>query len=318
MAVKLAGTATVVALAAAWALVFSPPVDAQPVARLPAAAGHFSALAFPGAKQTMPEDITDAGLIVGCFQRRTGPMRGFVDRDREFTAVGGPAVGQPSRAAVCLLGANDKGLMVGYYHGASGVDHGFLDSHGKITRINAPGAQHGTLPVDVNDSGVVVGWYLGRRDVEFGFELKAGKFTTISDPAARKKEFEGTLVGGIADNGTIAGSYVDAGGVAHGFLYRAGKFTRINVPGAAVAPGKGTRAACISDRSGLVVGIYWQARHPSDPTGFTYRKGVYRGLGDPAAVAGTEPQCGNDAGRIVGFYLGRGGIQHGFEFTPKS
>jgi hypothetical protein len=124
-------------------------------------------------------------------------------------------------------------------------------------------------------------------------------------------------VSGISDNGTLAGGYVDAGKVHHGFIYLAGRLTRIAAPGASAARGKGTAPGCISKRAGLVVGVYWRAAGPAHPAGFSYRSGRYRTLRAPGATRGTAPQCGNDAGRIVGVFFGRNGAQHGFEFIPS-
>lgn len=99
-----------------------------------------------------------------------------------------------------------------------------------------------------------------------------------------------------------------AKGVAHSFLYHAGKFTALTVPGAAESAGKGAEPDCISKHSGLVVGTYWKASSPAHPTGFTDQRGTYRTLSDPAGNDGTEPQCGNDSGRIVGVYLTGNGV----------
>jgi hypothetical protein len=73
---------------------------------------------------------------------------------------------------------------------------------------------------------------------------------------------------------------------------------------------------CVSKRTGLVVGVYWRPAAPARPAGFSYRRGRYRSLPGPAATRGTAPQCGNDAGRIVGVFYGRNGAKHGFEFIP--
>ena len=55
---------------------------------------------------------------------------------------------------------------------------------------------------------------------------------------------------GIADDGTMSGAYTNMQGRQHGFWLRDGTFHRVDVPGA-----RNTEVACISARSGLLVGI---------------------------------------------------------------
>lgn len=292
----------------------SPPVSSGPHA----AAGQYRKIIVPGAVQTIPEDITDSGGIVGCFQRRHGPILGFAFRGGRFTTITDPAAGRGAPVRGCVLGVNRRGVMVGYYVNRSGVRHGFRDDHGRFTSINAPAAGRrsgrGTVVVEINDSGVVVGYYVGRGGSRHGFVLRGGRFTTVSDPAAGRAA-RGTWVSGVADAGTLAGGYITRRRVLHGFLHRAGAFVPIAVPGAASAPRKGTAPECISKHTGLVVGSYW-TRRGSRPIGFSYLRGRYRTLREPDAITGTAPQCANDSGQIVGIYYGRHGVQHGFEFTP--
>ncbi len=72
---------------------------------------------------------------------------------------------------------------------------------------------------------------------------------------------------------------------------------------------------CISDRSGLLVGGY-QVRGHRRLVGFTYHHRVFRTLRDPSATGSTDPQCGNDRSRVVGFYTNTLNVATGFRFTP--
>ena len=282
----------------------------------PPARGRYRTISVRHAVQTTPEDVTDSGMIVGCYQPATGPTRGFTDRGGHFTTVTDPAAGHLSQLRGCVLGANSRGVLVGYYQSASGADHAFVDRGGHFIPVDAPGAGRrpgeGTVAVDINDSGVVAGYYHTGRHGERGFVLRRGRFTTVRYPPGSR----GTWASGIADNGTVAGGYTSRRGVLHGFLESGGVFSSIEVPGAAAARGKGTAPECISQHTGLVVGTYWRS-DSSRPDGFSYLGGVYGTLSDPAATEGTAPQCGNDLGRIVGVYYTGGGVQHGFEFTPR-
>jgi hypothetical protein len=275
-----------------------------------AASGRYRVISVPGATQTMPEDVTDAGVIVGCFTARHHPLHGFTDRGGRFRTITDPA---GRSIALCVLGVNARGVMVGYYVSRSGVQRGFRDVRGRFTSISVPGASGGTVAVDINDSGVVVGYYF-RRGAEHGFVLRRGKFTMVRDPAAGRSA-RGFWVSGISDAGTLAGGYISRRGVLHGYVDHGGAFTPLDVRGAARAPRKGTAPECLSKHTGLVVGSFW--RRGPYPIGFSYQDGTYRTLSEPAATEGTSPQCANDAGQIVGIFYGRHGVQHGFEFTPS-
>jgi hypothetical protein len=299
-------------MAAAVTLMVSPAAAAQRVATPPPARGTFASVIVPGAVLTQAEDVTDSGLIVGCFQRKSGSEHGFVDRHGAFVTIKDPVAG--SAGMTCVLAVNSAGVIVGEYQDKSSVLHGFEDTNGKFTTIDPPGAGHrsgqGSVAVDISNTGVIAGWYITRKQVKRGFVLKDGKFTTVSDPAAGNSKFEGTGLVGIADNGTIAGSYTDASGHQHGFWLRNGRFHRVDVPGAV-----NTDVVCISDRNGLLVGEYQTSARASF-AGFTDHHGVFRSLRDPAARFGTLPQCGNDLGKVVGFYDGAKHSVHAFEFTP--
>jgi hypothetical protein len=284
----------------------------------PAAAGRFTGVSVPDAIQTMPEAITDTGLIVGCYQPQTGPVLGFIDRHGTYTTVTDPAAGRRSSTLACLLGVNDDGTLAGYYQAASGQLRGFVDTGGRFTPVRdpsaTPAAGQGTRAVDVNDAGVVVGDY-SRAGRSYGFVLRDGRYSTVSDPAAARSG-AGTVLNGISDLGTISGGYVAAHSVAHAFVYRAGKFTALRIPVSARAAAAEAEAAGISRSSGLVVGSY-RRTVASREAGFSDQRGSYRTLSDPKATAGTEPQGASDSGRIVGIYLTSGHVQHGFEFTPR-
>jgi hypothetical protein len=77
----------------------------------------------------MGEDITDSGLIVGCFQRKSGLERGFADRHGAFAFISHPA-GAGHSAVTCALAANSGGAIVGYYQNKAGVLNGLVHRNG--------------------------------------------------------------------------------------------------------------------------------------------------------------------------------------------
>jgi hypothetical protein len=296
--------------AAAGVLAAAPPVLAA-TPRL--ASGSYGNVAVPRATATLAEDITDSGLAIGCLQDKSGPERGFADRHGRFTFITHPT-GTGHSAVTCALAANNGGAIVGYYQNKSGVLHGFLDKKAVFTTIDVPGAGklagQGTAALSINKAGVIVGWYVTGDNTEHGFELSHGMFTTIDEPGAAEMPGSGTVLNGVADDGTMSGAYTDAHGLQHGFWVSGGTFHLVDVPGA-----RNTEVACISPRSGLLVGIY-QVRGHRHVAGFSYHHGTFRTLADPSARAGTDPQCVNDRSRVVGFYVGKKSVTTGFRFTP--
>jgi hypothetical protein len=294
-------------------LALGPAAVAETAAIPPLEPGTYARVVVPGAAMTMAEGINDSGVIVGCFQRKTGPERGFIDHHGNFTIITEPAAAKSRAGSTCPAGIDNAGAIVGQYRDRSGLFHGFLYKNRKFTTIDEPKAGRksgqGTTAVEINRAGVIVGWYVTSRGAEKGFILKAGAFTTVTHPAADSLGL-GTALNGIADNGTMSGLYAGKYGRLHGFRYRGGIFHNVDVPGA-----RNTVVACISERSGLIVGSY-QPRGGSAQRPFTYHHGVFRTLPNPVFSVDVFPQCGNDLGRVVGFYYAKNQGTRAFRFIP--
>jgi probable HAF family extracellular repeat protein len=305
-----AAVAGVLALPAAASAVGAMPPRTPPLAK-----GKYIDISIPRATSTMVEDISDSGQIVGCFSRQSGPQHGFSEQQGTFTVLTHRSGGHPS-AQTCAAGVSASGAIVGYYSNKRGDLHGFLYQHGSFTTIDAPRAGRrpgeGTTAVGINKAGVIVGFYVTAGHAERGFILRDGKFRTVNAPGAGRAVGEGTALNGIADDGTMSGLYTSGGGRQHGFWLRRGVFHRVNVPGA-----QDTVVACISQRTRLLVGAYRIAGHKKF-LGFTFNHGVYRTLREPLATGDTIPQCGNDSGHVVGYYIGSAGVFQGFQFTPAA
>jgi hypothetical protein len=306
-------TAARLAAAAGLALTFlaisGPPAGAAARTRPPLAAGHYTTIKVPGGRDVTAEGISDSGTIVGCDQREAG-IRGFVKKGKKFSVLTDPKA--PAHGSTCPSAINSRGVIVGQY--GSVRFHGFVFDGTHYATIDEPQAGHGigqgTVAVDINDTGVIVGYYFTSKRAERGFVLRNGKFTSISFPGPAGAKNPRTVVSGISDDGTMTGIFFDQAGDQIGFTDHAGKFRRISVPGGTMA-----RVACISERSGLVVGDY-QASDSAPIRGFTFRNGIYRTLQAASGKKGTIPQCGNDHGDVVGFVTGKGASSTGFLFTP--
>jgi hypothetical protein len=284
---------------------------ALPEASPPLAHGTYVDVTGSRGLAVMPEEVTDTGLIVGCYQKGNRRERGFTEQGSTFTTLTHKSSGRAS-LATCALGVNDAGVIVGSYtNTAHAAAHGFVYKHGTFRTLDAPRAGRkagqGTVAIDINDTGVIVGLFVDGKEHEHGFIMRDGRFRTVDAPRATG----GTVLDGIADNGTITGIYTTGTERTHGFWLRRGVFHRVSVPG-----GRNTSVACISKRSGLIVGTYLVPGRRKT-FGFSDQHGVFRTLRDPSATSGTIPQCGNDSGVVVGFYFGAGGTA-GFEFTPAA
>jgi hypothetical protein len=312
-AAALAVPASVVlALSPAVAASAGSAVAGSPASGPPSAPGKYTSIVIPHGSFVQPEDISDSGVIVGCYlPADINAMHGFIDKGGKFSFLADPAAG--ASGTTCATGINDAGVIVGWYYTTTA--HGFLDRHGTFTTINAPGAgtgtDQGTFPLGINKAGEIVGYEITGKFFEHGFVLKNGKFTTIDYPVSAHRHPEATSLDGIGDDGTVSGVYAPKGNV-HSFLDQAGKFLTLTVPGA-----ERTFAGAVSETGGYTIGTYQPTSGTHEPTiGFTYIANIFHSLRDPAAPDNTFPQGVNGAGKVVGYYLDHELHKHGFLFTP--
>jgi probable HAF family extracellular repeat protein len=146
-----------------------------------------------------------------------------------------------------------------------------------------------------------------------GFVLERGRYTSIEapDPNVWLFPFD------INNRGQLTGEYVRIGpdGVPDsesGFVRdKRGRVTVLDVPGA-----KGTEAVKLNDR-GQAVGEYSQdtpiVNDSANPRDYLWDRGRVTTIEIPGAdPVRTEPTGVNNRGQVVGPYLDRGGIVHGF------
>jgi uncharacterized membrane protein len=283
----------------------------------PGATGHFRVISVPHAKSTQANGLNDHGLVVGCYQNRIGPWRGFVDRRGRFTTLSDPAAGGGAKTAACPQAVNSHGVIVGDYITRAGVEYGFVYLAGRFTTIEAPGAGHaknqGTSANAINDAGTIAGEFTDAHNVSHGFVLANDKFTVLNDPQGYHRQY--TFATGITDTGMVVGSYYDSRSVQHGFSLRNGRYTTINHPGAYQRYPGGTFIGQISLKTGLMIGNYTPKSAPRTSDAFTLQHGRFHALSDPAATGGTYPSGANDSGDVVGVYV-RHHVTLGFEYIP--
>jgi probable HAF family extracellular repeat protein len=246
----------------------------------------------------------------------------FVYRKGRYTPLG-TVPGQPITGH---LGLNNRGQIVGAYlpDPAAPTFRGFLrDKRGDYERIDVPGAA-GTFPSDINDRGSIAGIY--SRDlvrVQSFLRRPNGAITTVDVPGAST-----TYVSGLNDRGAMVGCYLEDDRSPHGFLLERGVVTAIDPPGANQdVTDCNISAMDINDR-GQIVGYYPDAQGTFH--GFLYHKGRFTTIDHPdasnSARSGACDGMGfaasaafgiDNRGRVVGQYVDRDGVLHGYLWERK-
>lgn len=201
-----------------------------------------------------------------------------------------------------LTRINDLGQIVGV-HGFPMNYAGFLKIGVTYSDVNYPLAQY-TEPFGINDSGVVSGEFADGGGGAHGFVLSGGVYTQIDDPLAPSGS---THLFGIANSGEAVGYYYDGSGYAQAFTLCNGSFAAVNVPSAVNTWAYGVNA------SGQIVGYYDDGGHRLS---FIQDGLQTTTLTDPrAAPNSTFASDINDAGVVVGSYIARNGVEHGFLYA---
>jgi probable HAF family extracellular repeat protein len=261
-------------------------------------ANAFTTLDYPGAAFTTPNDINDAGQIVGDY----AGGHGFLYSHGKFATID-----VPGAQFTVALGINNAGQIVGYYRDDT-TNHGFLYSSGKFTTIDVPGADL-TGAAGINDAGDIVGWTNHE-----GFRKVGGTFSTIAVPNDGSNTLTCcTSPDDINASGQIVGYYVgppQPWGL-HGFLYSGGNYVPIDAPGAVSSIGESTTMVQGINDAGHIVGEF------SDKAGyhgFAYDGKRFEVIDLPTDLP--ENSTGatgiNNAGEIVGDFEDFDGRQHGF------
>jgi probable HAF family extracellular repeat protein len=213
--------------------------------------GRITRIDVLGAAGTTPNDLNDAGTVVGIYSdeplHRTDAVRSFLrDARGRYSTIGVPGAVQ-----VQARGINHRGQVVGEYRDAAGGFHGFLWDKGRVVTIDRGPADAAVCCsfFDINDRGQLIGLYLDAAGAFKGFLLDRGRFIAIAVPGVAL-----TIPVTINNRGQIVGATsAGPGQQSQGFLLRdgaGGPFTPIDVPGA-----PGTGATGIND-AGTIVGNY--------------------------------------------------------------
>jgi hypothetical protein len=167
-----------------------------------------------------------------------------------------------------------------------------------------------TQALGINDAGTIVGY--GNATIFNGFQLVLpATFTRQNVPGADG----GTQVVGISGGGTTVGFSI-TGGVTNGFAQNGGTFTTVDQPGTVFNQLLGI------NKSGTTAAGYSSAIDPLGMTGQTalkvsggptFASPMFTDINAQLPTNSNSQATGvNDAGEVVGFYVGAGGLFHGF------
>ncbi len=240
----------------------------------------------PGAQQTEPFGINNAGVTVGTYQDTSGVWHGYTLKGKKLTALNDPTGTNTTCYGVNL---NGRISVVGTYTNSKGNREGFLYKNGKFTDIPGPAGATESGAADINDTGAIVGVYKDSSNVFHGFLLRDKKYTTMDPPGSIY-----TVAAGINDKGYIVFYWEDSnGGFESSITKDSGKtYHTINVPdaptGSAVQSinSTGDRVYQWGDSSGAVHGALF---HAGKYYKFDYPQSVFtsaNGINDKSLIVG--------------------------------
>jgi len=187
----------------------------------------FSKANVPGAMQTGPSGINNAGVMVGEYVDKNSVSHGYILNGKKLTTLDDPKAMAGTTGAE-NLNPNGAISVVGAYNNSSGNTVGFLYKNDNYTDIPGPAGAVSSVSSGINDRGAIVGDYVDSNGRTHGFLLKGKKYTTLDEPAA----FGTTTASGINSAGWIVLWYVDQRGVVESAITKdnGNTYTPINVP----------------------------------------------------------------------------------------
>jgi uncharacterized membrane protein len=177
----------------------------------------------PGAKQTEPLGINNAGVTVGTYQDTSGVWHGYILKGKKVTTLDDP---NGSNAIATNLPYNGMTPVIGVYtNNSTHMSMAFRYQNGKFTDIPGPKGAIASEAVGINDKEDIVGYYEDSSHVWHGFLLKGKKYTTLDVPGAAT-----SYADGVNNQGHIVLFWFDSSG-CHSSLYKDKKYISIDVPG---------------------------------------------------------------------------------------
>jgi uncharacterized membrane protein len=184
----------------------------------------FNTVNVPGAIQTMPGGVNNAGVIVGQFEDKEKLMHGYILNGKKLTKLD-----EPNGTGTGANSINFNGVIrvVGSYTNSSGNSEGFLYQNGKFTDVPGPATAVASFALGINDAGEIVGGYTDSSGAQHGFLLKAKKYATLDVPGAIGL----STASGINNKGIIVLYWLDSQNALDSSLYNGKTYKKIDVPG---------------------------------------------------------------------------------------
>lgn len=264
---------------------------------------NFKTANVPGAIQTIPGGINNAGVMVGQYEDKGGVFHGYILNGTTLTTVD-----DPKGTSTSVNGIQYKGMtVVGSYISASrGASMGFTYKGGVFTDVLGPQGAIASSAFGINDNGVIVGSYTDSSKVTHGFALQGTTYTILDAPNSSATSANGINDSGLGVvNGLYNGLYDDSDVIGP---YWWPHFTWIMVPNSP----DGSEALGVNNL-GDAVFAWFNASNLSG--GALLQNGTYTKFNYPGATQ-TYGAGINDGNVIVGAYqLTSGGAFSGFTAT---
>jgi uncharacterized membrane protein len=177
--------------------------------------GEFIPIDFPGHTNTIPQRITNTGLVLGCRHDNDlmATMRGIEINSHNTSEATDISLFASMNNGITPDGSVGVGL---YTDMDTGKGRAYLLYGNSVLPFDVPGSTS-TAGWDINPEGDVVGVYRDASNKFHGFRWADLRFASIDFPAA-----SATRAFGINWRGDIVGAYVDTANRTHGFIVRDG------------------------------------------------------------------------------------------------
>jgi probable HAF family extracellular repeat protein len=244
----------------------------------------------PGAVDTYPWDINNAGVTVGQYVDSNFITHGYILNGKQLTTLDDPKGLNTLASGIQYNGST----VVGEYQNTSTSNSmGFLYINGTFTDIPGPAGAVSSGAYGINDKGAIVGYYTDSSGNMHGFLLQETTYMTLDVPGAT-----GSSANDINNSGYIVLAWINSSGGYAGSVYnpKTQKYKTIKVPGAGTL---GSYPNYINNQGDITFvwyeGIFFLTQSALFHDGKFYKS-------DPTKHYQTQADGINDENTFVGFY----------------
>ena len=259
----------------------------------PCWAATWMSIDYPGADVTLAFGINAGGDVVGYYGNTNSAEHGFLLRAGNYSTID-----YPGSSDTVAYGVNASGVICGFYTDAAVNFHGFLFDGTSWTPLDFPGAI-GTEATGINDAGDVVGIYWNEQQQGGFIWNSATGFSDLQLPG------DNVVIYGINNRGFISGNF--DGGATVFLRNPQGVVRNFNF-------GRDVRMSGGPNDHNTVVGNI-SRRIGSDAIRGNLTTKTSGTMRIPNSIWNVGDGI-NDAGQVVGFYIGAHNQIHGFIWMP--